>query len=158
MVYSSPSLQLGTVRNLLFSAWVDTPTVADMRAVEHTSHGLARPHPKGNAMLSLVLRGTPRFGDDVRAAFVRVNSDPTCFPLGSARVLLVPGFAAVAVRAFLNTVTLVSRRVRPVQAFTSVREAAAWLAPKLAGGGVPWTAEEIEALCAPYEAQARAGA
>jgi hypothetical protein len=154
IVYKSPSLEVGTARNLLVAAWNETPTVADMVGLTSAARALNRPYPKGSGLINLVLRGTPKFTDEVRAAFVKVNSDPMAFSLGSARVLLVGGMAAVAVRAFLNTVSLVSKRVRPVRTFLGVAEAAEWLAPKLSVGGLAWSAAEVEGVASPYVAAA----
>jgi hypothetical protein len=91
----------------------------------------------------------------VRTALVRLNADPTTFSLGSARVLLLPGLAGVAVRAFLNTVKLLSRPVRPQQVFGNIRDAATWLAPKIGSSQVPWSPEELEALAARLIAEHR---
>lgn len=152
VVHSTPSLRLSTSRNLLIGEWRETPVVEDVAAIERGSRSLNRQYA-GCGILNLVLRGTPRFTDDVRAALVRLNADPTAFALGSARVLLIPGLAGVAVRAFLNTVQLVSRPTRPVQVFGDPRVAAAWLAPKIALPGVRWSHEEIDALVGPLLGQ-----
>jgi len=80
---------------------------------------------------------------------VQLNADPTAFALGSARVLLIPGLAGVAVRAFMNTLTLVTRTKRPVEVFGDTHLATRWLAPRIAAGGVPWSPADIDALILP---------
>jgi hypothetical protein len=147
--YATSSVRIATSRNLILGAWTKTPTVADLGALEKVAHGMNRDHATGCGLLSLILGGTPQFPDDVRAEFVRLNGDPTLFSLASARALLVPGLAASAVRAFFSTVTLKGKSDRPTQAFTSLPDATAWLAPRLSVGGAIWTPSDVTAVAKP---------
>lgn len=151
LLYTCPQLTISASRNLLVFAWLDAPTVDVMREVARVARTVAKKHPSGSGLMNLFLAGTPRFTDEVRAEVVKIDRDPTLFPQGSARVILLPGLAGTAVRVFLNTVTLMARQpIRPVQAFGGVSQAAAWLAPKLESGGQAWRAEEIVALTTEY--------
>ncbi|MFT3776460.1 MAG: hypothetical protein QM820_64795 [Minicystis sp.] len=149
-LFACPQVEIFASRNLLMLAWHEAPTVGVMREVARAARTVARQHPAGSGVMNLFLRGTPRFTDEVRDEVVKIERDSSLFPLGVARVILLPGLAGVAVRVFLNTVTLLARHTtRPVQAFGEVQEAAAWLAPKVSAGGEAWTAGEIVALATP---------
>lgn len=151
LLYTCPQVETSASRNLLVFAWFDVPSVAVTREVARVARTVAKKHPSGSGLMNVFLGGTPRFSDEVRAEIVKIDHDPSLFPLGIARVILVPGLAGVAVRVFLNTVTLLARQpLRPVQAFSGFSQAAAWLAPRLESGGEAWTAQEIVALTAPY--------
>src|SRR5262249_6914609 len=146
-LFTSPQLEIAASRNLALAVWRDAPTLDVMREVARAGRALAKQHPTGSGLVNLFVSGTPRFTADVRAEALKLARDCTLFSLGIARVFLISGLAAVAVRAFLNTATLVAgRSQRPVQAFTNLEEAAVWLAPKLEAGGQHWTPTEIETL------------
>lgn len=149
LLHTSPQVEISGHRNLLVLAWHDAPTVAVMREVGRAGRAVAKKHAAGYGLMNLFLRGTPRFTDEVRDEVVRLDRDAQFAPLGAARVILLPGLAGVAVRVFLNTVTLIARPARSVQAFSDVPDAAAWLAPKLQAGGQTWTGAEIVAIAKP---------
>jgi hypothetical protein len=150
-LFASSQVELIASRNLALAVWRDAPTVEVLREVARVGRALAKQQPHGSGLINLFVSGTPRFSEDVRAEVVKIARDETFYPLGIARVFLVPGLAGVAVRAFLNTVTLVAGpSSRPLRAFTKLEEAAAWLAPKLEVGGQRWTPAEIGALAGPY--------
>jgi hypothetical protein len=146
-LFASPQVEVIASRNLAVVVWRDTPTLEVLREITRAGRTLAKQQPNGSGLINLFVSGTPRFSEDVRAEVVKIARDATLYPLGIARVFLLPGLAGVAVRAFLNTVTLVAGpSSRPLRAFTKLEEAAAWLAPKLEVGGQRWTPEEILAL------------
>ncbi|APR86386.1 Hypothetical protein A7982_11735 [Minicystis rosea] len=148
-LHTSPQVEISAHRNLLVLAWHDAPTVAVMREVARAGRAVAKKHTAGYGLMNLFLRGTPRFTDEVRDEVVRLDRDAQFAPLGAARVILLPGLAGVAVRVFLNTVTLIARPARQVQAFSELAEAAAWLAPKLNAGGQTWAAPDIVTIAKP---------
>jgi len=146
-LYASPQVRFIASRNLALAVWRDTPTIEVLREVTRAGRALAKQHPDGSGLLNLFVSGTPRFSDDVRAEVLKIARDATLYPLGIARVFLLSGLAGVAVRAFLNTATLVAGpSSRPLRAFTTLEEAAAWLAPKLEVAGQRWTSAEIVSL------------
>lgn len=150
-LYTCPQLEIAASRNLIVLAWYEHPTVAIMREIARAGRAVARQYPGGSAMINIFLSGTPKFSDEVREEVVRVNRDASLYPLGAARLILLPGLQGVAVRAFLNTVTLLSRQAaRPTQAFGDLHEAAVWLTPRLERSGERWTVGEVVAVATPY--------
>jgi len=150
-LFACPQVELIASRNLALAIWRDAPTIEVLREVSRAGRALAKQQPNGSGLVNLLVSGTPRFSEDVRAEVVKIARDATLYPLGIARVFLVPGLAGVAVRAFLNTVTLVAGpSSRPLRAFTTLEDAAAWLAPKLEVGGQRWTPAEILALASAH--------
>ncbi len=106
---------------------------------------MARAHQPGKtALLDLIVSGTPRFDDDARKGITKLIADGALNPVGGAHVMLIPGVAGSAVRAFMSTALLLARPAAPHKAFGELPAAAAWLAPKLASAtGEAWTAAEI---------------
>ena len=150
-LFVGPQLELVANRNLSVAVWRDVPTVEVMREVSRAGRTLSKRYPTGTGHMNLFVGGTPRFTEEVRAETVKIARDSTLFTLGVARVFLVGGFVGVAVRTFLNTATLVAGgSSRPVQAFTNVEDAAAWLAPKLEVGETHWKPADIVTLAAPF--------
>lgn len=146
-LFASSQLEITACRNLSVAVWRDAPTVEVLQELARASLVLGKQHPTGSGLLNLVVSGTPRFTEDVRKETARLARDATLFPLGVARVFLLGGFAGIAVRAFLNTATLVAGpSPRPLHAFTNLEDAAAWIAPKLEVGGQRWTSAEIVAF------------
>jgi hypothetical protein len=158
-LFACPQVGVIASRNLALAVWRDTPTIEVLREVTRAGRALAKQQPNGSGLVNLFVSGTPRFSEEVRAEVVKIARDPTLYPLGIARVFLLPGLAGVAVRAFLNTVTLVAGpSSRPLRAFTTLEEAAAWLAPKLEVGGLRWTPAQILTITSAYlEAGEKAG-
>ena len=150
-LFASPQVEIVASRNLALAVWRDAPTLDVLREVTRAGRTLAKRQPTGSGLANLFVSGTPRFSEDVRSEAVKLARDATIFPLGIARVFLISGLAAVAVRAFLNTATLVAGpSPRPVHAFTKLEDAAEWLAPKLEVGGHSWTSAEIVTFASSY--------
>jgi hypothetical protein len=146
------SFCVATSRNLVVFSWRALATVEQVRACGRASRGLARRKPGGTGAVNLIAGGVPRFTDEVRREAERLRADPSLSPLGRADVVLVDGFAGVAARGFMSTVTLLGKSGRPHRVFGDVRSAGAWLAPKLSAGGEPWTSAEVEEVVRQVEA------
>ncbi len=131
--------------NLMIAVWHDAPTSDQLRRLEALA--LDREVDDASALLlvNLVISGTPRFDYDVREQVGRLIKEGRSFRLGTAHVVLVPGLAGVATRAFLSAYLLLSRGAAgPVRLFTEIEPAAKWGASLLdeRAPGV-WTAAEL---------------
>lgn len=138
-------LRIGSDRNLLVVGWTNSPEADHLRALGDAAQKIARAHPKGSALLNVLIRGTPRFHDRVREEAVKVINDPSNFPLGAGHIIMVDGLAGAAIRAFLSTIMLLGRGNRPRKVFADPRECASWLARNLSFGPEQWTADAVYA-------------
>jgi hypothetical protein len=148
VILAEPTCRMATARNLIVYSWRDAASLSQIKASGRVARATARKHPKGAGSIHVIAGGIPRFTDEVRTEAALIRGDRSLSSLGIAEVVLVEGLAGVAARSFLGTLALLGRSPRPQKAFRDVPSAAAWLAPKLAAGGVPWTAVEIEAAVA----------
>jgi hypothetical protein len=133
------------LRNVMIVGWRDAPLADHIREWHRIGKEVAREHRGTGACFNIVLRGTPRFSDDMRKATEKFAADDDVFELGTAHVILIPGLAGTAVRAFIQTILLVSRSKAPNKVFKSVDESVLWMAPRLAPHG--WTSREIQTAC-----------
>ncbi len=145
-LYDDPTCHLSVKRNLLVISWHDAPTAPQLREMVRLAKIVGKKYPAGTAMLDLIVEGTPKFSDEVHKEASRLAKDVDFVPCGAADCILIPGFAGVATRSFLNTIYLVSRSPRPTKAFPDIATGAAWLAPRVSVGGEKWTADEIAKL------------
>lgn len=141
IAYEDDVLVMARVDGLGLVGWRDAPRLEHIHQWHDLGRELARSHPGASACLDVVLRGTPRFTEEVRHASQALASDPRIFPNGFAHVVLVGGLPGSAVRAFINTVILVARPPVPAKVFGEVRSAAAWLHPRMRAHG--WTLGEL---------------
>jgi hypothetical protein len=149
ILYTDPTLQLAAHRNLFIMAWSDAPNARQMREIERLGLAHGKQHPEGAAALDLILSGTPKFSEEVRKEAVRLNRHPDLFKLAFCDAVLLSGLTGAAVRAFLSTVTLMSKPLKPTKIVGDLRDAAAFLAPLLAVGGQRWTPGDVVALAEP---------
>jgi hypothetical protein len=143
ILHEDASLRLGLSRNLLTIAWLGSPESPQLQALGRAMASLTAKHRQDAGMLNIVVSGAPRFTDAVRNEVVRLLREPRLQLRGGAHVVLTPGLAGVATRAFLSTATLLARAETPHRVFGELRPAAAWLAPLLSAGGTAWSVEEI---------------
>jgi hypothetical protein len=136
-------LRLGISRNLVICAWRDAPSASDVQAMSRAITRTARKYPGDFGVYSAVLRGTPKFSDEVRAELGKVVTDPNAQGRGAAHVIVLDGFAGTATRAFLNTIFLVGRAHASNKVFADHASAAAWLAPRLSAGQESWTVPQL---------------
>ena len=83
------------VRNVGFIGWREAPVgVGTIRAWRRLGHTIGKDHPGAGACIDIIpLRGTPRFGEDVRKAAEEMARDTKIFESGIAHVTLIPGLA-----------------------------------------------------------------
>lgn len=130
-VYEDETAIFGRVRNVALVGWREAPSVAAIRAWQRLGHTIGKDHPGAGACIDVIVRGTPRFGDDVRRAAEEMARDPKIFERGIAHVTLIPGLAGTAVRAFIQTILLVTRPPTPTKVFADVGSATTWMTPRI---------------------------
>lgn len=142
ILHEDHSLRVAARRNLNIVVWSAAPEVAQLRSLFRASDRLAKAQPGGLAILSVVVRGTPSFSQEVRDEMVK-SLKAKAARLGTAHLILVDGLAGTAVRAFMSTVLLLARPAAPHRVFGKRQEALDWLHGQLGGGPIPWTPAEL---------------
>jgi hypothetical protein len=135
-LHRDPTFAIAQLGPVMFAAWHEAPTGAQMRVLEACSRSMTDRHPTGTAFIDMIVRGRPTFSSEVRDAVVALTRDPTLFPLGTAHVVLLGGFAGATIRAFLGTALLVAKAASPVRVFGDLAGVPAWLGPAFAERGV----------------------
>ncbi|MEO5729875.1 MAG: hypothetical protein ABI134_03690 [Byssovorax sp.] len=147
-VHTDSTLRIVNSRNVQVNVWSNAPTVEQMRAHGRAGTAHARRHPRGTGLLNIVVGGTPSFSEPVRVETVKIMKQAELFSLGSAQIILAGGLTGTAVRAFMSTVILLGRPLRPTKVFSDSETAVAWIAPLLTRGAEPWSRAELAALVA----------
>ena len=146
--YEDETAIFGRVRNVALVGWREAPSVAAIRAWQRLGHTIGKDHPGAGACIDVIVRGTPRFGEDVRRAAEEMARDPKIFGRGIAHVTLIPGLAGTAVRAFIQTILLVARPATPTKVFADVRSATTWMTPRISDvTKQTWTEPELRGAC-----------
>jgi hypothetical protein len=146
-VHEDRTLRLVTCESLVIAVWSDAPDLPQMRALGAALRTQARAFPRANALMNVVVRGTPNFSEPVRKEALRLARDPSLAGVGSAHLILMGGLTGVATRAFLSTVALVgTTRATPVKVFSEAAATAEWLADRLATTERPLSRDDILAL------------
>jgi hypothetical protein len=135
-------------RNVLALAWYDAPRGGHLLEVLRTVQDVHRTTGVTPHLLNVVVRGTPRFPEQVREEGGRLVRETA--PIGgiTAHIIEVEGLAGTATRVFLSTMLLLGRgKGTSMRVFAEHREACAWLAQTISRPGRPqWTGAELEAL------------
>ena len=132
--------------NLFIAVWDDAPEEEQMLALGKYGRAFETAHGPC-ALLNVAASGSPRFSDEVRRIATDYTRDGTLFQSGRAHVILMTGFAGVAVRAFINTFLLLGNPPVPTRMFSSLDAAADWLGPLVRH--TPWTAAAIVDVMGP---------
>lgn len=126
---------------LFVAVWDDAPRLPQMQAL--AKHGREFETEAGpTALLNIAADGHPEFPDEVRRIAAELTRDPMLFQVARAHVILMTGFAGVAVRAFINTFLLLGNPRKPTRMLSSVNAAAQWLPQFI--DDARWSVEEIE--------------
>ncbi len=141
--HDDPVLYVVTLRNVTLSVWTGSPELAQWQAVGRISEALSKRNGAERAMLSVVVRGLPKFNDVARGELVKVMKNPAYFPVGVAHLVLLDGLAGSTVRAFLSTARLLSRSSVPAAVFGAEDEAILWILEKLRGTKERWNYREL---------------
>ncbi len=128
-LWSDEVLYLRREGRLLVAGWFDAPRLEHMLKVEASS----KEHAGNLAFCNVIVRGRPRFTEDVREAGIRMVKN-NGFRLGGAHLILVEGLAGAATRAFLGMIMLVGKATsQDARVFGEVEPAARFLAERLVG-------------------------
>lgn len=142
ILHEDQTLRVATRKNLGISVWTGAPEVGQIRAMYRITERLTKAWPDGAALLSVIVRGTPSFSEQMRGELVK--SLKTNRPLvGSAHLILAQGFAGTATRAFMSTVILLARPPTPNRVFGAEDEALAWLQDQLRSTKAQWAPGEL---------------
>lgn len=142
VLHEDATLRVWALREVVAVAWFEAPTAEQLRALQRIAKQRLLKHPRGLWLYQIVVRGTPRFTDEVREEVDRITRELT-FSLGSVHVILAPGLAGAAARAFLSTALLVRKNSLPAKVFGDFDGAAAWMVRELGAG---WQAPELVEL------------
>jgi hypothetical protein len=142
-IYEDDVLSYVFVRNLRVCVWRDTPTMKQMRAVADGAYEM-RKRFQPSAFVNLIVDGTPKFDNEVRAEAARQSRE---MPGGicAAHCILLDGLRASATRAFMSGVVLLARPRVPTKVFADLEECIRWMTPMLVGSAARWTEGEVAA-------------
>lgn len=140
-----PTCRIATSKNLVIARWMDAPTVTQIQAVGRVGRARRAKYQDGIALANLIVTGKPNFTQEVRDEIGRLFQ-ANHFTLGACHVVLVPGLAGVATRAFLATVTLIARAKNPSRVVSTLDVAADWVVDRANVGAERWTRHEVLAL------------
>lgn len=143
VVYEDATFHVATCQNLVAMLWCEAPTAEQLRAFERIGRRVGRASKGTGVLWNVMLRGTPRFSEEARGELVRLMRGEEFLPRANAHIILVPGVAGAAVRAFMNTAVLLGRSKLPARFFGDPGEAATWLAPHLAGTALDADREQL---------------
>ncbi len=146
-LHEDPILRMAARRNVTFAVWGGAPNVAQVQAFQRTADLVAKRGGPEQALVSVVLRGAPKFTEEVRDGFVRIVKNREMYRLGQGHLILLEGMGGTAVRAFLSTVKLLARNPTPMGVFGKTEETLLWVLDRLRGSRERWTYNELhEAL------------
>ena len=146
-LHEDGSLRVVNRKNLGVAVWSASPDVSQIRALYRISDRFARNKAAGHALLSVVVRGTPTFSQEVRDELVKLLRHRS-YTLGTAHLILLEGLGGTAVRAFMSTVLLLARPPAPHRVFGKQDEALGWLLAQLRNAPDVWTQQELRDVLA----------
>lgn len=142
ILHEDPTLRIWAIRNVLGVVWFEAPNFEQLQELNRIGKVRSRAYPEGLGLFQLVVRGTPRFTDEVRAEVERMARE-NVFARGGAHIILVDGLAGSAARAFLSTVLLIRRQRAPAKVFSEIGEAATWFVREVGGHCQPGELERM---------------
>lgn len=129
------------------AVWKDAPTLAQMGRLRAATDRHKKMSPDGGALVNIVVSGTPSFRNEVRVEAAKQTSENDTWGIATAHVVLVDGFAGIAVRSFFSTMTLLGRSKVPTKVFGDLDEATRWVASHLRLRDASCTAAVVKATC-----------
>ena len=125
--YHDDVLVLLVRHNILALAWYNAPRAGHLLEVMRQVHAVHRATQISPCLYNIVIRGTPRFPDEVREDAARLVRETSDYRSTTAHVIEVEGLAGTAARMFLSTMVLLSRHKPNVRVFSDHQEAATWI-------------------------------
>jgi hypothetical protein len=129
-----PTCRIATERNVVIARWLDAPTLTQIQAVGRVGRARRAKYQDGIVLVNLIVSGKANFTQDVRDEIGRLFQ-ANHFTIGACHVVLVPGLAGVATRAFLATVSLIARAKNPSRVVSTVDAAAEWVVERTKANG-----------------------
>lgn len=145
LIYQDPVVRISATGPLLVAVWREVPGMPQMRALiaANDSHRALLAGGK-QAFINIVLSGTPRFSEEVRAETAHLIRRASSWRCATAHVIQTPGLKGVAIRTFMNTAVMVARPTVPTRVFADIGAAARWLPAHLpARAGQPLCEAEV---------------
>jgi hypothetical protein len=142
VLHEDATLRIWAIRDLIGVVWFEAPAYEQVQELRRIAKVRGRAFSDGIGLFQVVVRGTPRFTDEVRAEVEKIARD-NVFSRGGAHIILVDGLAGSAARAFLSTILLIRRQRAPAKVFGEIAEAAKWFAREVGG---PCQASELERM------------
>jgi hypothetical protein len=157
LVHSEPGHLVGVVDHVMIEWMPDRPTLAQIDAGTACLRALVKSGAKNGLVIIADGPGSNAVPtEEVRDAFQRRLRAHGSQLAGVAVAVLFGGFSGAAVRGLTTSIALFVRVV-PMKVFSSVTEAGAWIAARLAAEGVPTGAARVDAALAEVLAKGRAG-
>lgn len=125
--YHDDVLVVHVRRTVLAIAWYDAPRSGHLLEVSRQVQAVHRATNLAPALFNVVVRGTPRFPDDVREEGARLVRETSGFHATTAHIVEVDGFAGSATRMFLSAMVMFARPRPTLRVFADHREGAKWL-------------------------------
>lgn len=140
-----PTCRIVSERNVIVAVWRDAPTVSQIRAVTRVGRARRAIHQDGVVLVNIIVSGTPSFPEEVREEIKKIYQ-ANLFSLGACHVVLVPGLAGVATRAFLGTVSLLRSTNNPSRIVGDLESALLWVQSCATASGESWRHAELVEL------------
>ncbi|HEY7954551.1 MAG TPA: hypothetical protein VII38_04625 [Polyangia bacterium] len=125
-----------TWHELLLVCWRQSPTLAALDDVHEATRRLLVAHPEGVGVLGIAQSGMPMIGAAERGRAADLLKDFGKKMRCLASVIEGEGFWAGTTRSVMTAITLMARPPCPTRIFSTVSDAAGWMAPSL---GAPAT-------------------
>ena len=140
--YQAPGGSVAWAPSLVLISWVGSPTLEHAKAIRAVHPAVRDGSVRGVATIALLEGGFPRFSEEVRREVERLTAETEHHSVGSAFVLLQPGFTTAIVQTFLAGIALLTKTKEPVAVFRTGVDAIDWTL-KLYPDGPPWSREEL---------------
>jgi hypothetical protein len=131
VVLSDGSWSVGHWRSLVVVAWRGITTLDRAQRLNALMAEVCAAHPAVGILLVIEPMATPP-GPDTRPLFAAAMRQHGAKMKGVAYAVLTGGFSGAAVRSAITAISFVARAPYPTRTFSSVDDAATWLASRLA--------------------------
>jgi len=140
---------IGVAANLVIVTW--HAASEDVRRIQRLSDCLeatSSRYVQGVGLLNVFVDGTPKFGDEVRAASLELGRKSQRYAIAGAHVIMLPGLRGTATRAFMSTLFLVGGLNRIAGIFRTTQEAFPWLLDRMSQSPeVKWSHADLSHVC-----------
>jgi hypothetical protein len=138
---------LGTWQNLAVGVYSQAATVAAAEGGRREYEAMARRFPDGFVIMIIVEDNIPLPDHDARIAIAEAMQFASPYVIASCAVHEARGFRGIAIRSVITALMAASRAPYPSSTFSTVEEAAEWLAQYISP---PTTPGELVAKVAAF--------